>query len=399
MAVAARRPAEEVVATEVALPRPVATVLAVGAFLKNTLCLTRGARALVSRDVGNLDTVDAVRDFDDTAERLLDRAGAPLAAVAHDLHPDFHSTRYAEALAVRLGIDAVAVQHHHAHVAAVMAEHGVEQPVLGLALDGFGLGAGNQSWGGELLEVGPAGYRRLGHLAPLLQPGGDRAAREPWRMGAAALHALGRGDEIAVRYADIAGAGVIARMLERGVNAPPTSSCGRLFDAACGLLGVKPVAAFEGEAPMELERLAVRPMVDPHGWRLDDGVLDMRPLLDRLTDVEAGEGAVEQPGPLLHLDIGETTEQRAHVEDTVVQPPAVRVDAWTHRQPLQLHRRLALERGDRLDPEQAAGGVEQPAATGGWRCVDPPLQHPRDHPGPRDMAVAVGDLAAAPQRV
>jgi hydrogenase maturation protein HypF len=291
VAVAVRSPAEEVVASEVALPRPVATVLAVGAFLKNTLCLTRGARALVSRDVGNLDTVDAVREFDDTAERLLDLAGAPLAAVAHDLHPDFHSTRYAEALAARLGIGAVAVQHHHAHVAAVMAEHGIEQPVLGLALDGFGLGAGNQSWGGELLEVGPAGYWRLGHLAPLLQPGGDRAAREPWRMGAAALHALGRGDEIAVRYQHIAGAPVIARMLERGVNAPPTSSCGRLFDAACGLLGVKPIAAFEGEAPMELERLAVRLRIDPHGWRLAGGVLDMRPLLDRLTDIEAEEGA------------------------------------------------------------------------------------------------------------
>ena len=291
MAVAARSLAEEVVATEVALPRPVATVLAVGAFLKNTLCLTRGARALVSRDVGNLETVDAVRDFDDLAERLLDLAGTPPVAIAHDLHPDFHSSRHGEALADRLGVDAVAVQHHHAHVAAVMAEHGVEEPVLGLALDGFGLGAGNQSWGGELLEVGPAGYRRLGHLAPLLQPGGDRAAREPWRMGAAALHALGRGDEIAARYRDIAGAQVIARMLERGVNAPPTSSCGRLFDAACGLLGVKPIAAFEGEAPMELERMAVRPRIDPHGWRLDGGVLDMCPLLDRLTGIEAEEGA------------------------------------------------------------------------------------------------------------
>jgi len=291
VAVPAFSPADDVIATTIDLPRPVPTVLAVGAFLKNTLCLTRGVRALVSRDVGNLETVDAVRDFDGVAERLLDLAGEPPAVVAHDLHPDFHSTRYAEALAARLGIDAVPVQHHHAHVAAVMAEHGIEQPVLGLALDGFGLGAGNQSWGGELLEVGPAGYRRIGHLTPLLQPGGDRAAREPWRMGAAALHALGRGGEIADRYRHIEGAGVIARMLERGINAPPTSSCGRLFDAACGLLGVKPFAAFEGEAPMELERLAVRPRIDPHGWRLENGVLDMRPLLDRLTDADAEEGA------------------------------------------------------------------------------------------------------------
>ena len=291
MAVPAFSPADDVIATTIDLPRPVPTVLAVGAFLKSTLCLTRGARALVSRDVGNLETVDAVRDFDGVADRLLDLAGTPPVAIAHDLHPDFHSTRYAEALAARLGVDAMPVQHHHAHVAAVMAEHGIDEPVLGLALDGFGLGAGGESWGGELLEVGPAGYRRLGHLARLMQPGGDRAAREPWRMGAAALHALGRGDEIAARYRHIEGAGVIARMLERGVNAPPTSSCGRLFDAACGLLGVKPVAAFEGEAPMELERMAVRPRIDPHGWRLDGGTLDMRPLLDRLVDIEAEEGA------------------------------------------------------------------------------------------------------------
>ncbi len=291
MAPPATIPAGDVIATTIDLPRPVPTVLAVGAFLKNTLCLTRGTEALVSRDVGNLETVDAVRDFDGIAERLLDLAGAPPAAVAHDLHPDFHSTRYAEALAARLGIDAVPVQHHHAHVAAVMAEHGVDEPVLGLALDGFGLGAGDESWGGELLAVEAGGYRRLGHLAPLMQPGGDRAAREPWRMGAAALHALGRGGEIADRYRHIDGAGVIAQMLERGINAPPTSSCGRLFDAACGLLGVKPIATFEGEAPMELERMATRPRIDPHGWRLDDGILDMRPLLDRLVDIEAEEGA------------------------------------------------------------------------------------------------------------
>ncbi len=293
MTAAAARPADDTVATMVALPRPVPTVLAVGAFLKNTLCLTRGAHALISPDVGNLETADAVRAFEDLARRLLVRAGDGPAVVAHDLHPDFHSTRFAVALADRLGIEAVAVQHHHAHVAAVMAEHGIEAPVLGLALDGFGLGAGDQAWGGELLEVGATGYRRLGHLFALPQPGGDRAAREPWRMAAAALHALGRGDEIAARFATVAGDGasVIARMLARGVNAPPTTSCGRLFDAACGLLGVRPIAAFEGEAPMALERLAVDPRVDAAGWRIVDGVLDLRPLLGRLCDLGAEEGA------------------------------------------------------------------------------------------------------------
>lgn len=142
-----------------------------------------------------------------------------------------------------------------------------------------------------MLLVDEAGYRRLGHLRELGQPGGDKAAREPWRMGAAALHALGRKDEIAKRYQSISGPDVIAAMLDRDVNCPPTSSCGRLFDAACGLLYVKPVASFEGEAPMELERMVTRPRSDPGAWRLESGVLDMTPLLGRLVDLEPADGA------------------------------------------------------------------------------------------------------------
>ncbi|MGE5781216.1 MAG: carbamoyltransferase HypF [Hyphomicrobiales bacterium] len=287
----AKQSEDDAIAVVLDLPRPVPPVLAVGAFLKNTLCLANDRAALVSRDVGNLESVGAVRDFQAYAERLLTMAGDLPVAVAHDLHPDFHSTRWAEAFSASMGVEAVPVQHHHAHVAAVMAEHGIEEPTLGLALDGFGLGPNNEAWGGELLRVDADGYRRLGHLAPLVQPGGDRAAREPWRMGAAALFALGRGDEITVRYAEIRGAEVIARMLRQNINCPPTSSCGRLFDAACGLLGIKPFAAFEGEAPMELERLATDPEVDSAGWRLQNGVLDLLPLLDHLTDSTPKHGA------------------------------------------------------------------------------------------------------------
>jgi hydrogenase maturation protein HypF len=279
------------VAEVIPLPRPVPPVLAVGAFLKNTLCLASGRTAVISHDVGNLETVEAVRAFEACAEHLLSLVGDLPVAIAHDLHPDFHSTRWAEAFAHGMGIDAVPVQHHHAHVAAVMGEHGVEDAVLGLSLDGFGLGPDKQAWGGELLRVAVDGYQRLGHLATLPQPGGDRAAREPWRMGAAALFALGRADEIASRWAGMRGADVIARMLQQNVNCPRTSSCGRLFDAACGLLGIKPIGSFEGEAPMELERLATRPAVDRDGYRLRDGVLDLLPLLGRLPEMEPADGA------------------------------------------------------------------------------------------------------------
>ncbi len=281
-----------VIAAEIALPRPSPGVLGVGAFLKNTMCLGLGRRALISRDVGNLETADAVRAFNATADALVAMAGDRLGAIAHDLHPDFHSTRFAEEAAAARGIPSVPVQHHHAHIAAVMAEHGCTAAVLGLALDGFGLGDDGAAWGGELLLVDAAGFRRLGHLAPLRQPGADKAAREPWRMAAAALFALGRGAEIGRRFAALPGAGIIAQMLEKNVNCPATTSCGRLFDAACGLLGVMPVAHFEGEAPMALERLAVAPAVDAGGWRLgDDGVLDVLPLLDRLPGMNADDGA------------------------------------------------------------------------------------------------------------
>jgi hydrogenase maturation protein HypF len=172
-----------------------------------------------------------------------------------------------------------------------MAEHGRESPTLGLSLDGFGLGPGNESWGGELLHVDASGYERVGHLARLAQPGADAASRQPWRMGAAALHAIGRGDEIGTRFADFAGASMVSAMIERGVNSPLTSSAGRLFDAACGLLGVKLTVAFEGEAPMQLESMVETPRVVEEGWRIEAGVLDLTPLLAAIADLEAPDGA------------------------------------------------------------------------------------------------------------
>jgi len=272
------------------------SVLAVGGWFKNTVCVTRGAEAFVSQHVGDLDNAATCNFFEETVAHLLDILEVEPEIVAHDLHPDFHSSRYAVQFAAERSLPLRAVQHHHAHIAAVLAEHAYLSPALGLALDGVGLGTDGNAWGGELLRVDGAHYQRLGSLAPLALPGGDRAAREPWRMGAAALHKLGRDGEIAVRFSSQPAVATVAEMLARGIRSPHTSSMGRLFDAAAGLLGVCAVASFEGQAAMLLEGWAdtyghASPLAA--GWRYGaDGELDLAPLLAALADCsDAAYGA------------------------------------------------------------------------------------------------------------
>jgi hydrogenase maturation protein HypF len=270
-------------------------VLAVGAHLKNTLCVTRGEEAFVSQHLGDLDNAEGCRAFERAVAHWLHLVGVAPALVARDLHPDLHASRFAEAFAAGRGIRCVAVQHHHAHVASVMAEHGIEDPALGVALDGTGLGGDGSAWGGELLRVGAGGAERIGRLAALALPGGERAAREPWRMAAAALHRMGRGDEIERRW----GAPLRA-MLERGVRCPPTSSAGRWFDAAAGLLGICERASYEGQAAMRLERLAAGhgPLgAPPDGYRISaGGELDLLPALERLR----GERSAARGAAMFH---------------------------------------------------------------------------------------------------
>lgn len=309
-------------------PRPIKlkddgpTVLAFGGYLKNTVCVMKGREAILSQHVGDLDSPSTVAFLEETVDHLLHVLDATPDLVAHDRHPDFPSTRLAQAFAAAQGIPALAVGHHHAHIAAVLAESGTpaDHPVLGLALDGVGLGDDGSLWGGELLEVSGAGCTRLAGLTPLHLPGGDKAAREPWRLAASALHRLGRGDEIeafvARRHPGQEGAAVIARMLAQGVNCPPTSSLGRLFDAAAGLLGLRAVQRFEAQAAMELEGRADRqrrraghaaaPLAG--GWVIDTaGALDFAPLLAALADwpVEVGEreSTLDAAADLFHATV------------------------------------------------------------------------------------------------
>lgn len=278
-------------------------VLSMGAWFKNTVCLAQGRQAWVSHTVGDLFQAEACLAHEATARELLQALaamGQKPVAIAHDLHPDLHSTRFAVQLAAELGIEAIGVQHHHAHIAAVAAEHGISGPVLGLSLDGVGLGTDGQAWGGELLSVDGAHFERLGHLRPLALPGGDRAARDPWRMAAAALFDLGRGEEIATRFAGQAGAEIIAAMLTKGLNSPRTSSMGRVFDAAAGLLGICPQMEFEAQAAIALEQNATV-YIETHGWPAPleggwhinaNGQLDLLHLLGALSsEPDTGYGA------------------------------------------------------------------------------------------------------------
>jgi len=294
-------------ATTVLLPYTGPSILACGAWLKNTVCVTRGDEAHVSQLIGDLDIAEARQMLDDTVERLCNELNVQPEIVAHDLHPDFYSTQFAQNYAAQHSLPLVAVQHHHAHIAALCAEHHIAGSILGLALDGVGLGSDNAPWGGELLRVEGASFERLGHLAPLRMPGGDRAAREPWRMAAAVLFQLGRGEEIAQRFPNQPGAQTVAEMLKRNLNCPATSSTGRLFDAVAGLLGVNEIQAFEAQAAIQLQEAAQRHgQVAPldEGYRIsENGVLDFLPLLAVLADCPRVNNGVDQGAALFHATL------------------------------------------------------------------------------------------------
>src|SRR5574343_1300605 len=280
----------------VPVPIPLAddgpTVLALGGYLKNTICVMKGREAFLSQHIGGLDNAAAIGFLEETVDHLLAILDVRPEVIAHDLHPDYPSTHLAGRLADRWAVPLHGVAHHAAHLAAICAEHGVNGPLTGLAIDGVGLGLDGGAWGGELLRLDGADCQRLGHLQSLRLPGGDRAAKEPWRMAVAALHDGGLGD----RLADWLGrtwpgrdAGPLLTLLARDLRCPPTTGLGRWFDAAAALLGVRDVMAFEGQAAMELEGLAARHgplarLASGHGIREEGRELDLSPLLAALLD-------------------------------------------------------------------------------------------------------------------
>jgi hydrogenase maturation protein HypF len=263
-------------------------VLGAGALLHGAFCIASGTTAFLSQHVGDLDTIEAMSAYRVAYDRCRELFRVEPELVAHDLHPDFMTTRFAE----ELGLPAVAVQHHHAHVAATMAEHGITDTVVGVAFDGFGFGDDGTIWGGEFLVCDPARYVRVGNLRTVPQPGGDAATKVPWRMAlahAAEADVLGQAIEILRPPADERD--VVLGQLLSGLGSPPTSSIGRLFDAVAALVGVcRMRATYEGQPAMLLEQIA-----DPcaHGTYPfevgEDLVLDARRAIEAIVhDVAMG---------------------------------------------------------------------------------------------------------------
>ena len=268
-------------------------VLALGGQLKNTVALATGGQVIVSQHVGDLFSLEGALLCARVAEDLLRFFGTRAERVACDLHPDYASTRLAERLAAEWSVPLVRVQHHHAHVAACMAEHSLSGPVLGLAWDGSGLGTDGAVWGGEALVVDTAGFRRVAHLRPFSLPGGERAIREPRLAAAGLLYEIFGTSFREYLTPDDTSDSFLVRMLERGVNTPRTTSMGRLFDGVAALTGVCTQTSFEGQAAMALEHIADG-VEDEPAYPLplrggDPAIADWEPLIVALLqDLERG---------------------------------------------------------------------------------------------------------------
>jgi len=242
-------------------------LLAVGGHLKNVFALARGKFAYQSQHLGDLENLTGLEFFQESLKHLMRTFEIEPESIAHDLHPGYLSTTWAKQWAAERGLRVIAVQHHHAHVAACMAEHGLKGPVIGLSLDGTGYGTDGRIWGGEVLICGFEGFERFAHLDYVPMPGGEAAIREPWRMALGHLHAAGVNvsDSATLRLlgAKEQEARVLLRMIERGVNTPLTSSCGRLFDAVAAIVLQRREVDYEAQAAIELEGLAVDESDDP----------------------------------------------------------------------------------------------------------------------------------------
>jgi len=254
----------------VQLEKEMQPVLAVGGELKNTVCVVRGSEAFLSQHVGDLEDLESHKFFEEAVQHLQRILETEPKVIAHDLHPDYFSAKWAQE---RTGVELVGVQHHHAHVAACMAENHLDGKVIGVALDGTGYGTDGAIWGGEVLVADYAGFERAGHFEYVPLPGGAAAIHEPWRMAVSYLAKhYGKAVETLglpfLAEVDPRKLSVVLQMMEREINSPRTSSCGRLFDAVAALLGLRGTVNFEAQAAIELE-MAARDSASEAAYPLD----------------------------------------------------------------------------------------------------------------------------------
>jgi hydrogenase maturation protein HypF len=267
-----------------ALRLPIAAargIVAAGGELKSTFCVARGEDAFLSPHLGDLDSEPAYRAFLTDLELYLQMLGVEPEVIAHDLHPEYLSTKWA----LEQDAELVGVQHHHAHAAACLAEHGKGGPALAVVFDGTGYGPDGTLWGGELLRCDLAAFERVAHLEPVPLPGGAAAIREPWRMAAVYLERAG----LPVPFERWE---LVRHSLT--VNAPLSSGVGRLFDAVAALLGVRRTVTYEGQAAIELEHLAAGTPAEPYPCRVEDGTIAGSDLIRGVhADLEAGRPRTE----------------------------------------------------------------------------------------------------------
>jgi hydrogenase maturation protein HypF len=285
-------------------PRPIELgfaaeqVLACGGELKNTFCLTKDHYAILSQHTGDLENLETFEFFEETLEHMLRFFRVTPRAVAHDLHPQYMTTRLALAMP---GIEKIGVQHHHAHIAACMAENGLREKVIGVALDGTGYGTDGRIWGGEFLVCDYLGFERRFHFRYVPLPGGDTAIRQPWRSAMSYLKDAGIAGVPALEAVPEAQRRVVEAMLARRVNTVDTSSCGRLFDAVSALLGIRLETTYEGQAAIELEAVAAAGIGDRYPYLIDGDQIDFR---ETIRAIARDTAARELRSALFHNTVG-----------------------------------------------------------------------------------------------
>jgi hydrogenase maturation protein HypF len=301
--------------------RPARPLLACGAELKNTFCLAKGEHAWVGHHIGDLENFETLRSFEEGIEHFKRLFAVRPEVVAHDLHPEYLSTKYAHALD---GVELIGVQHHHAHLVSCLAEHGETGSAVGAIYDGTGFGPDGTVWGGELLRGDLTGFKRLGHLRPVRLPGGAAAIRQPWRMACAWLVATyGPEVELPSRLRGHVTPDVwqqVAALTSTGFSSPWTASMGRLFDAVAALCGIRSAVNYEGQAAIELEAACDPAEQRAYPLPFAGGVLDARATIDALVDDLAAGATVARVAARFHNAIAQATAEACAVmsEGTVV---------------------------------------------------------------------------------